>query len=265
MNLIEESFKRIYPNRKFDYHCEEHYSLQLSDFNANIRYNNSFGKKHIKIKYNLKWKSIDNEIKIGLIQSLLLKVFKPRNYEKDYSKLNIGLYNNFVKRIHEFSEAENVDPVLEKSFNRVNEQFFDNSMDKPNLVWGRDSTRKLASYNYHNDTVTVSKVFCGIEEININMLDYLMYHELLHKHLKFRHNGSRNSFHNKQFKDAEKLYPNQKQLEKEINSHIRGYKIKQGLAKGNERLGFSNVKTNHISKTKNKNKFKDGLLRFFGK
>lgn len=257
MSLIEESFKRIYPNRKFDCHCEEHYSLQLSDFNANIRYDGGVGKKKIKIKYNLKWKNIDDEIKIGLIQTLLLKVFKPRKYEKNYSKLNIDLYNNFVKRIAEFSEAENIDPVLEKSFHRVNEQFFSNLMDKPNLVWGRNSTRKLASYNYHNDTVTVSKVFHGIEETNPRLLDYLMYHELLHKHLKFNHNGSRNSFHNKQFRDAEKLYPNQKQIEKEINSHIRSYKIKQGLAKRKEMLSLGEGKNN-------KNKLK-GLLRFFGK
>ena len=260
MNLIEESFRRIYPNRTFDYHFEEHYSLQLSDFNANIKYDNGFGKKNIKIKYNLKWKNIDDEVKIGLIQTLLLKVFKPKKYEKDYSKLNINLYNNFVKRIHEFSEAEKIDPKLEESFYRVNERFFANLIDKPNLVWGRDSTRRLASYNYHNDTVTVSKIFQGIEETNPAMLDYLMYHELLHKHLKFKHNGSRNSYHSKQFKDAEKLYPNQDDIEKQINLQIRSYKIKRGLVRKKELL-----KVNHQKIKINKNKFKDGLLRFFGK
>lgn len=218
MNIIQESFQRLFPSRNFDYITEECYTRQLGDFNANVRQD---GKK-ITVKYNLNWKNVDEEIKIGLVQTLLLKLFKTRAYEEDYSKININLYNSFVKRIPDFIEKKDSDPTLKQSFKRVNEQFFFNVLDQPSLVWGQHSTRKLASYNYHNDTVTVSKVF---QESEDKILDYLMYHELLHKQLKYKNNGARNSFHTKQFREAEDIYPNKGLVEKQINSEIKKFKL----------------------------------------
>jgi len=217
MNLIEESFQRLFPSREFNYETEENYNRQLSDFNANI----SLKGNKITVKYNLHWKSVDDEIKIGLVQSLLLKLFKVRKSEIDYSHLNINLYNDFVKRIPDFCVKDKTDPLLEESFNRVNEKFFFGVVDQPNLTWGTYSIRKLASYNYHNDTVTVSKVFTNVKQ---EILDYLMYHELLHKRLKFSYKGIRNSFHTKKFKQAENIYPNKPLIEKEIDGIIKSYK-----------------------------------------
>ena len=218
MNIIQESFQRLFPSRTFDYQTEERYTRQLGDFNANIKQE---GKK-ITVKYNLHWKNVDEEIKIGLVQTLLLKLFKARTYEQNYSKININLYNSFVKKIPDFIEKKVSDLFLELSFKRVNEQFFFNILDQPSLVWGQHSTRKLASYNYHNDTVTVSKVF---RESDNEILDYLMYHELLHKQLKYKNNGTRNSFHTRQFRKAEDIYPNKDLVEKKINSEIRKFKL----------------------------------------
>lgn len=242
MNIIQESFQRLFPNRTFDYSTEEYYTRQLSDFNANIKLE---GKK-ITVKYNLQWKSVDPEIKIGLVQSLLLKLFKARKWEQDYSRINLNLYNDFVKRIPEFCEKTKNDHVLEESFVRVNDKFFSGIMDQPNLTWGTHSTRKLASYNYHNDTVTVSKVFQNSRE---ELLDYLMYHELLHKQLKFQNSGTRNAFHTKRFKQAENIYPSKDLIEKEINSEIRKYHLSVG-----------NVKRKVERKKKGLSK---GLFRFF--
>ncbi|MBU1111789.1 MAG: SprT-like domain-containing protein [archaeon] len=224
MNIIQESFQRLFPNREFDYSTEEFYTRQLSDFNANVKL---YGKK-ITVKYNLQWKSVDQEIKIGLVQSLLLKLFKARKWEQEYSRMNLNLYNDFVKRIPEFCEKNKNDPVLEESFSRVNNKFFSGILDKPNLTWGAHSTRKLASYNYHNDTVTVSKVF---QESREELLDYLMYHELLHKQLKYQNSGNRNAFHTRRFKQAENMYPNKDLAEKEINGEIRKYHLSKNNLK----------------------------------
>ena len=239
MNLIKESFQRLFPEKEFSYQTELGYNRRLSSFNANIR----FFKNKISVNLNLQWKGIDNEIKIGLIQTLLLKVFKKILNSSAQTTTNIKLYHNFIKNIPLLTPKTKIDPLLEISFQRINEQFFANQMEKPNLTWGTDSRRKLASYNFHNDTVTVSTIFQNVEE---TVLDYLMYHELLHKHHQFSHKNGRSFYHTPQFKYDEKLYPNQKEIEQQINQIIK--QSRRQIKKETKLTQFlKNLKLNNFS------------------
>ena len=214
MNIIQESYQRLFPNKEFSYLTELEYNRRLGSFNANI----SLSRNKIKVNLNLQWKDIDEEIKIGLIQHLLLRIFKQRKTTQ-----NINLYNNFIKNIPILTPKTKTDPTLELSFHRINEKFFADQLEKPNLQWGKDSYRKLASYNFHNDTVTVSTIF---QDAKHEILDYLMYHELLHKHHKFKHKNGRSAFHTREFKEDERSYPNYQEMEKELNRIIRNKKRK---------------------------------------
>ena len=215
MHLILESYRRLFPDRDFPYQATIEYNRRLSDFNANIRLRG----KLIHLHLNLQWKDIDDEIKIGLIQHLLLKLLHQRKHTP-----NIELYNNFIKNIPLLTPKTKTNPELAASFQRINGQFFNSEMEQPNLEWGTASFRKLASYNFHDDTVTVSTLF---QNARAEVLDYLMYHELLHKHHKFTHRNGRSAFHTREFRDAEKKYPQQEKIEQEIQQWIR------------ERQGFS--------------------------
>ncbi len=209
MNLLQESYQRLFPEKEFPYQTYIEYNRRLSPFNANI-----LKQQHIiSVHLNLQWKDIDDEIKIGLIQHLLLKIFKEKKHTP-----NIELYHNFVKNIPLLTEKNKTNPLLEAAFQRTNERFFFNQLEKPNLIWGQQAFRKLASYNFHNDTITVSSLFCNAPA---EILDYLIYHEMLHKHLKFRQHNGRSSFHSREFREAEKAYPLQRDLEKKITAHLR--------------------------------------------
>jgi hypothetical protein len=218
MTIIKESFQRLFPSKEFNYQTKLEYNRRLGNFNANIRKTTH----SVQVNLNLQWKDIDKEIKIGLIQTLLLKVFKGKK-----NTPNIELYNNFVKNIPLLTPKNNINPILKESFDRVNHCFFYNSLEMPNLVWGSDSRRKLASYNFHNDTVSVSTIF---KESKENILDYLMYHELLHKYHQYNHKNGRSFFHTREFKKDEDLYPNKEQIEREINEIIKiKVKVKNSL------------------------------------
>ena len=209
MHLIQEAFQRLFPEKPFTYHAEMEYNRRLGTFNANIKkYQNT-----ISLHLNLQWKDIDKEIKIGLVQSLLLRIFK----EKAHTP-NIELYTNFIKNIPLFAEKNKTDPVLDASFHRVNAQFFSGMMEKPNLQWGTESRRKLAHYNFHDDSVTVSTLF---EPGRSEVLDYLMYHELLHKHHQFSHKNGRGSYHSREFRRDEEKYPQRMPIEEEIKKLTR--------------------------------------------
>ncbi|MEK6901182.1 MAG: hypothetical protein AABX37_02470 [Nanoarchaeota archaeon] len=217
MNLIEQSFSRLFPEKPFEYNTKLEYNRRLGDFNANI----SFHQNTINVNLNLQWKDIDSEIKIGLIQHLLLKIFKQRKHSQ-----NIDLYNNFVKQIPTFVPKTKTDPFLQASFHRMNDQFFYNQLEQPNVMWGQPSFRRLAHYNFHNDTITVSSLFCTAP---MHILDYLMYHELLHKHHQFKHHNGRSRFHTTAFKEDEARYPHQQNVEKEIEQIIKLQKRKSGI------------------------------------
>lgn len=217
MDLIQESFQRLFPEKEFSYSTELNYNRRLNDFNANI----SLRQRMISVNMNLQWKDIAEEIKIGLIQSLLLKIFRER---KDTP--NLQLYNHFVKNISVVIPKTEDDFVLNQSFQRVNAAFFQGALEKPNLLWGQAAFRKLASYNFHNDSITVSSIFTHSRP---EVLDFLMYHELLHKSHKFQWKEGRSRFHTKQFREAEQQYPEHEQIEAEINQVIRSQRKKKSF------------------------------------
>ena len=104
--------------------------------------------------------------------------------------------------------------MLEESFKRINEKYFDGLIEKPNLIWGSQSTSKLGSYRYASDTITISTIF---KNADIRLLDYIMYHETLHKKHKFESKNGRHYHHTTEFKQKEQEFENSKQLEREIN------------------------------------------------
>jgi hypothetical protein len=204
MQIVEEAFQKLYPERDFNYDVDLKYSAKFKPYNANVRYTS----KKLEFSLSKKWKNVSREIVIGLIQSLLLKVFK-NNKETIY----VDLYNSFIKNLHISIPKDKTHPILENSFNRVNETYFDNLVDISNLEWGSFSRAKLGSYDYHTDTIAISKIFLNEDT---ELLDYIMYHEMLHKKLKYTNNHNRSYHHTSQFRKMEKKFKSQKEIEKKI-------------------------------------------------
>lgn len=207
--LVKEAFLLLYPNKEFQYRTNIIYSGRLKDYGSLVK------KRGYSLQFvlNKKWKGIDKEILMGLVQILFLKILKDKK-----NTINIDLYNNFIRNLHYAVKKETGDISLENSFNRVNEKYFLGLLEKPNLRWGSSSRRTLAHYDYHIDAITVSNLF---QDANSELLDYLMYHELLHKKLKFYNRGTRNYHHTGAFKKLERKFENYEEITKELNNFIR--------------------------------------------
>ena len=91
MYIIREAFERLYPDNELSYDVRLKYSGRFKSYNANVR------KDGNKLEFNLskKWKTINKEIQIGLIQELLVKVLKDKKTTQ-----NIDMYTLFMKKIH---------------------------------------------------------------------------------------------------------------------------------------------------------------------
>jgi hypothetical protein len=95
---------------------------------------------------------------------------------------------------------------LSESFDRVNKNYFDYTLSKPNLSW---SMRKTKTRFGHHDlvfnTIVISRTLDD-KRIPKYLLDYVMYHEMLHqKHGRLFKNG-KNHVHTRDFKVDEKKF-----------------------------------------------------------
>ncbi len=91
-------------------------------------------------------------------------------------------------------------------FEHVNRQYFNDQMDPPRLVWGqRLARRKLGHYQPATDTVQVNK---ALDDPNVPkyVVDFIIYHELLHKQLGIKVSGGRSYSHTPAFKKAEQRF-----------------------------------------------------------
>tara|TARA_Y100000310_G_C20547936_1_gene746553 strand:- start:116 stop:772 length:657 start_codon:yes stop_codon:yes gene_type:complete len=208
MKLVEQAFNELFQDRNLeDYTLKIKYTDKFKPYNANVRYTGD------SFQFNLsrKWRKISKEIQIGLIQGLMLKVFKDKR-----KTTNIDLYNSFMKNLHISIPKINNDPVLEESFNKINEKYFFGLIEKPNLT-RHNSIRRLGSYEYGTDTISISEVLLSDK----NLLDYVMYHEILHKKHKFYEKNGRTFHHTKEFRRMERSFESSGEMEDRIKGLMR--------------------------------------------
>ena len=212
--IAKLAFMELFPEKKLEeYELSINYTDRFKPYNANVKYR---GKK-IDFHFSKKWKTVSKEIQMGLAQELLLKIFKTKK-----KSLNIDLYNNFMKNVHIAAPKTKTDPYLESVFNQVNDDYFDGLLDPTNLVW-HTSIRRLGSYEFGSDTISMSTILKDHE----GALAYVMYHEMLHKHLKFDCSSGKQRHHTKKFRDMEAQFKNAAVLEKELTKIVRKHRFKR--------------------------------------
>lgn len=205
--MLKKAIDEIYSEFPYSYSLD--YSGKFKPYRANIRLRGD----NIQLNLSRKWKTVSEDIQIGLIQELLLKLLKKRLKPLKTKTQGMELYDIFMKKIHIAAPKTENDPVLEESFNRVNQRYFYGLLDKTNFVWGSASFSKLGSYEYGTDTIEISR---ALADCDIRLLDYVMYHEMLHKKHKFTKRGSRSYHHTGEFKKEEKEFEDSNKIEKEL-------------------------------------------------
>ncbi|NQU78449.1 hypothetical protein HQ545_01645 [Candidatus Woesearchaeota archaeon] len=218
--IARRAFTRLFPEEDCKYSFRVVYTGRLKDYGANV----SFSSRSMEFKLSRKWYGISEEIQMGIMQELMLKILKRKK-----KSLYVDLYNNFVKNLHLAVPKNDVDPFLQQSFERINERYFLGLVEMPNLVWGRFATRTFGSYDFKNDRVTISKVFQDIEDPVY--LDYVMFHEILHKQRKFFKSGNKTYYHDKRFKMLEKVFEDGERVEKELGRVVGGVKRRRTIQK----------------------------------
>ena len=95
---------------------------------------------------------------------------------------------------------------LEAVFERLNQQFFDGLLGRPQLGWSRVASRgMLGHFDPSHNAIIISRIF-DRTTVPALALEYVMYHEMLHLRYPVDHTGARRRVHTREFRDAEKKF-----------------------------------------------------------
>jgi hypothetical protein len=95
---------------------------------------------------------------------------------------------------------------LAAAFDRVNAAYFKGGMSRPHLVWSRTfAARKFGHYDHAHDTVMVNMVLDG-KTVPEFAVDFIVYHELLHKQLGILWQSNRMAAHTPEFRERERAF-----------------------------------------------------------
>jgi predicted metal-dependent hydrolase len=96
---------------------------------------------------------------------------------------------------------------LDVVFEDLNTRFFHGLMARPRMSWSKDKTRRiLGHYDPAHNAIIISRIFDhpGVPRY---VLEYIVYHEMLHLKHPVKLRGSRRCVHSAEFQAEEKLFP----------------------------------------------------------
>ena len=101
---------------------------------------------------------------------------------------------------------------LAEIFSRLNQRFFNNELSPCRIGWStRPSRSVLGRYDPAHHTITISKSLDS-ESIPLEIVEYLVFHEMLHIRIPLERRGSRRVVHSRAFHEAEKVFPNYRRV-----------------------------------------------------
>ncbi len=96
---------------------------------------------------------------------------------------------------------------LDEIFDDLNRRFFHGLMGRPQLTWSREHARnRLGHYDPAHNAIVISRVFDDAR-VPRYVVEYIVYHEMLHLKHPVKLRGSRRCVHSREFQQEEELFP----------------------------------------------------------
>jgi hypothetical protein len=92
-------------------------------------------------------------------------------------------------------------------FEELNRRFFGGLLAQPALSWSRTRSRTmLGHFDPAHNAIVISRLFDGPGVPRL-VVDYIVYHEMLHLRHPVEHGRSRRCVHTREFREAERAFP----------------------------------------------------------
>ncbi len=105
---------------------------------------------------------------------------------------------------------------LEQIFERLNQKYFEGQIAKPVLGWSPHRSRNLLGhYDSAHGAVVISRWFDS-PDVPRYLVEYLVFHELLHIRYPVSRDGHRRVVHSRAFREAERKFPQYEQARRRL-------------------------------------------------
>lgn len=177
------------------------------------------GKLHVRISDLLE--GAPAPVTEALAYILLGKLYRkqvPRMYAHRYrlylNRRDVRRQMHLVRQIRGrkfLSGPQGTHRNLEEIFECLNRQFFNGLLGRPELGWSRQASRgMLGHFDPSHNAIIISRIFDRLEIPQL-ALEYVVFHEMLHLRYPVDHNGARRRVHTREFRQAEKQFPQLKE------------------------------------------------------
>lgn len=111
---------------------------------------------------------------------------------------------------------------LTEIFADLNQRFFGGGLSQPRLGWSLLRSRTiLGHYDSAHHSITISRLLDSLRVPRL-VVEYVMFHEMLHTQYPVERNGSRRVVHSREFQEAERRFPEHKQASKLLKTISSG-------------------------------------------
>jgi hypothetical protein len=108
---------------------------------------------------------------------------------------------------------------LDELFESVNREYFGGEMEKPRLVWNRAPTeRKFGHYERARDRIVISRTL-DAPNVPRFAVEFVLYHELLHKYHGVRWVNGKRMIHTSEFRRDEKRFDRYREASAYLDRH----------------------------------------------
>lgn len=227
--MTEQNLQNLYADLMQDYFPRKSYKIETTFYNSkSIRHTIALERKIITIRIAESMRNAPQEVLkiLGLI--LLAKIFR---YKVDIKLRRI--YNAYVQE-HILPNHQPVERApssrytsrgkyfdLEEIFDKLNDLYFDGRLLKPVLGWSlKKAYTRLGFYAAEKNLLVISRIFDSRKTPD-EVLEYMMYHEMLHIHFPVEMLNGRRRVHSKAFREMEKAFPGYCQIQSWITKYRR--------------------------------------------
>lgn len=110
---------------------------------------------------------------------------------------------------------------LPRLFDALNRRYFHGALPRPNLGWSPQFVSRLGSYYSETDLILLN---ARLDDARVPplLVEYILYHEMLHKKHGYRIVGGRRQYHTRQFRQDERRFDGYEEAQRLCESFARG-------------------------------------------
>ncbi|HUY14302.1 MAG TPA: M48 family peptidase [Terriglobia bacterium] len=110
---------------------------------------------------------------------------------------------------------------LEEIFQRLNRDHFQDFLPLPRLGWSPEhSITLLGHHDAAHGTITISRMLDS-PTVPLEVVEYLVYHEMLHMVYPVQRKGHRRVIHSREFQESERRFPNYRSVQQTLKTILK--------------------------------------------